>query len=149
MIAVRCGNARCANIAKARQISINPDGIHQTLEYRKVDLLRISFSLGAADGRFMADKLIDPCLINAREIFEISFDVTAKRMKIHAGLINLRRPPVVREAVGKCRGATLPWPLGNEFWKQRLCRIATNNSLFEKTHPEHQFGKRDVSFRAG
>ena len=120
MITVRCGNARCANITKARQIAINPDGIHQTLEYWKVDLLRISFSLGAADGRFMADKLIDPCLIDAREIFEISFDVSAKRMKIHTGLVKLRRPSVVREAIGKCRGATLPWPLRNEFWKQRL-----------------------------
>src|SRR5882757_5113055 len=43
----------------------------------------------------------------------------AEKKRLQAALrrINLRRPPVVREAVGKCRGTTLPRPLGDKFRK--------------------------------
>jgi hypothetical protein len=61
----------------------------------------------------MADKLIDPCLIGSWKVFEVRFDVAAKRMKIDAGLVNRCRLPVVREAVGKCCGATLSGTLGD------------------------------------
>jgi len=52
-IAVGAATPAAPNIAKRDRSALIRMEFTKTLQYWKVDLLRISFSLGTADGRFM------------------------------------------------------------------------------------------------
>jgi hypothetical protein len=82
------------------------------------------------------NEFVNPCLVGRWQIFEISFNVSAKRMKIHPRAADLGFLLVVRETAGKGRRPAHSGSLRYQLGKQRLIGIATNHALFEEPDPE-------------
>ena len=116
-IAARIRHAEDPSTAKVRQIRIDADRIHQALQYRQENLLCVTLAFGTANGRFMTDEFVYPCLIGRGQVFEIGFNVAAKRVKIHARAMDLGFQLVVGEAAGKGRRPAHSGPLRNQFGK--------------------------------